>query len=198
MTFQIQPFVVDKSRFGECYNRHCEAAWTDDTWIQLLDYDAMILSPKTYRVIDEAIFRYPDTAIFGAVTNRVAYEYQRASVELDENMDMRYHARKAEAFADQFPDGECEEYIEPGTRIKAIAGFFMVFRKSYWRQSKFQDHIYQKKTLHGMTVYEMFDSAFCRHAVQTGQPLRIIKGAYVFHGYRMLQKDYRDKKHLMI
>src|SRR5688572_5395349 len=74
--YKFQPFATDK-QIGREYNGHCQLVPNNDDWILILDYDCQILCPQTYQVIENAIKRYPDTAIFGALCNRVAYSHQR-------------------------------------------------------------------------------------------------------------------------
>jgi hypothetical protein len=177
MIYRFQPFATDKTKFGEVYNAHCNAVPNNEDWIQLMDWDAQILIPETYQVIDRAIERYPDTEIFGAMTNRIGYQWQRYTTWQDPHMDMLHHVSKA-AHALQWKDGECK--VAP-----SIAGFFMLFKKSYWERNKFQTHIINENG-------RAFDKQFCQGATR----MRIILGVYIFHQYR-INKNWRDNKHLL-
>lgn len=178
MISYIQPFSTEK-KLGEVYNQQCSDCSTEYICVQ--DYDCMVLCPETFQVIENAVKAYPDTAIFGAYTNRVQYAHQRLT-PMSENDSIRYHLNIARARAKEFPF-ECEQ-------VKTVAGFFMLFKKSYWEQSPFQESIINE---YGY----LFDRHFCLHARRSNLPIRIIKGAYVFHSYR-IDKNYRDQSHLKV
>lgn len=180
MIYKLQPFSTTKE-LGKEYNAHVSIIPNSDDWAMILDYDCMILCPETFQVIENAIEAYPDTAIFGAYTNRVQYAHQRLA-PMSDNDSIRYHLNIARARAKQFPF-ECEP-------AKTIAGFFMLFKKSYWENVPFQDDIINE---YGY----LFDRHFCLHARKNNLPIRIIKGAYVWHTYR-IDKNYRDQSHLKV
>jgi hypothetical protein len=167
MIYRFQPFSTNK-KLGEVYNGHCALVPNDDDWIQIMDWDAMLLTRDGYQIIDKAIARYPDTDIFGAVTNRVGYSYQRYQGIVSEDDSIKNHVRIADELSRQYSNGECDD-------IFSVAGFFMLFKKSYWKQHPFIETIINKG---GMT----FDRAFCRST----KNIKLIKGLYVFHQYRLL------------
>lgn len=180
MLYKFQPFSTTKE-LGKEYNAHCALVPNADDWIMILDYDAMVLVPDTYKVIEAAIARHPDTVIFGAMCNRISYPYQRISKEPSENDSVISHMSIARELAIKYADGECRD-------ARTVAGFCMIFRKSYWEQSPFQSRIFDENG-------NIFDYNFCRLAMKSGWPIRVIKGAYLWHTYR-LGKDYKDKSHL--
>lgn len=177
MIFRIQPYVTNKADFGAVLNAHCAAA-PADSWIQLMDWDAHILCRESYDIIDKAIARYPDTDIFGAVTNRVGVSYQRVFKEQCEEWNYKAHVKTANHYATLFKEGEC-------ANVALVAGFFMLFKKSYWQANPFPPTIMDARG-------KSFDKIFCAGA----KTIRIIEGLYVFHQYRMLQEDWRNNKHL--
>jgi GT2 family glycosyltransferase len=178
--WKFQPFSTTKE-LGKEFNGHCALVPGPDDWILILDYDAMILAPEAYTVIEKAIERYPDTVIFGARCNRISYPFQRLLDQPDQNDSIRHHLQIARRLAEDYSDGECQD-------ARTVAGFFLLFRKSYWEKSPFQDGIFDANG-------NLFDYNFCRMAMKEGWPVRIIQGAYLWHTYR-LEKDYRDQSHL--
>ncbi len=182
MIHYIKPFSTSK-KIGEVYNKMCSLV-PDGDFICIQDYDTMVLTTETFKVIEAAVARYPDTAIFGAMTNRIAYSHQRVTPEMDPEPNIIAHILKAQAYAMKYPDGECES-------AKTIAGFFMLFKKSYWEKSPFIDEIYDANG-------NLFDYCFCRHAQKNNLPIRVIKGVYVFHAYRLLKENYKDTSHLRV
>jgi GT2 family glycosyltransferase len=181
LIYKFQPFATDKM-IGREYNGHCQLVPNDDDWILILDYDCQILCTEAYHVIENAIKRYPDTAIFGALCNRVAYSHQRITALPDEDDRMRAHIRIAEERTVRFANGEAMP-------ARSVAGFFMLFRKSYWKQNPFQERIYDDKG-------NLFDYNFCRHAMKNKLPIRVIRGVYCWHSYRLLKESFKDTSHL--
>ena len=139
MIWFIHPFATDKKEFGKYYNAHCRIIPGNDDWILCTDWDAMILHYSAFHVIETAIKRYPDTAIFGARCNRIALNWQRTTFDMEQESDShKYHEEKAIKLAETFKDGQCKD-------VPYVAGFFMLFRKSYWKLSPFQERIYNNK-----------------------------------------------------
>ena len=180
MIYRFQPFSPQKE-LGKVYNGHCKLVPNQSDWIQLMDYDSMILTPFTFQIIEQAIMKYPDTAVFGCMTNRVGYPYQRLNKLPDENDSIRHHMEISHELAAKYPNGECNEAY-------SIAGFFLLFRKQYWQDNHFQDNLINKEGL-------FFDRVFCQKAKDKHLPLRVIKGAYIWHSYR-LTKEWTDYSHL--
>lgn len=177
MIYKFKPFSTTKE-LGKEYNAHCALVPYDDDWIAIMDYDTMFLDPLTWHVIERAIIKHPDTTIFGGVTNRVGYSFQRAGLFTEERMIPHY--QKAHELAIKYLNGECKD-------VSSVAGFFLMFRKSYWNQNPFVERIMDNRG-------NLFDSLFCQKARKIGK-IRIILGAYLLHFYR-LNKDYRDNSHL--
>jgi len=184
MIYRFQPFVCDRTQFGNVYNSHCSMVPFDHDWIQIMDYDAMILAPEAYAVIDKAIERYPDTAVFGGMTNRVGLPFQKLvpTPKLDDNDSIRHHMDIAKKIAHTYRDGQCKE-------VEYVAGFFMLFRRDYWLLNQFQDRI---STPQGI----LFDWKFCQHAKEINKKVRVIEGLYLWHTYRLMG-DPLSKKHLL-
>ena len=67
-------------------------------------------------------------------------------------------------------------------------GFFMLFQKAYWKENNFQQPI---ENDHGL----LFDLAFSRPAKENFG-IKIIKGAYIWHSYRIMQSNFANKDHL--
>jgi GT2 family glycosyltransferase len=183
MIHYFSPFSTTKE-IGRVYNAHCAMVPKAEDWICIMDYDAMILCPETFKVIEAAIARYPDTALFGAMCNRIAYMQQRIKDEMDPNPNINDHISQAKWRAARYADGECTD-----ANPRTLAGFFLLFRKSYWEYSRFQPFIQDERGV-------LFDHNFCLHAKREGLPMRIILGAYLFHAYRIDKPDHRDASHL--
>ncbi len=189
MIYRFQPFATDKSKFGETYNAHVAMVPNSEDWIQITDWDVMPLMTEQYHIIDRAIEKYPDTVIFGAMCNRVGHSFQRLKPEPDSNDKITDHIRIAEERAKRYADGECQD-------IHTVAGFFMLFRKSYWKEVGGFHPTIIKETNPGRG--NLFDFEFCLPAHKSGRPIRIIKGLYLWHTYRLTHENYKRKDHLKL
>jgi hypothetical protein len=179
--FRFQAFNVEKDKFGDHLNAHCALVPDDNDWIQIMDWDAMFLCPESYQVVDKAIENNPGIKIFGCMTNRVGRSIQCLNIEPDKNDSIKYHIQLAKICAKKFPNGEVVD-------APMTAGFFMLFQKSYWKRNPFQREVMNR---FGM----LFDHAFCKEAKNEGK-IRIIKGVYLWHTYRLTHADWHDKSHL--
>lgn len=181
MIYKFQPFSTTKE-LGKEYNAHCALVPNDDDWILILDYDVMILVPETYKVIEAAIARYPEVKIFGAMTNRIGLSGQKYNGLISDNDSMKHHIQIAKDLAEAHKDGECHE-------INYVAGFFMLFQKSYWRCNPFQPGIFNERG-------NLFDYEFCKPLLKQPGTVQVIKGAYLLHKYRIDRTSHLNRDHL--
>ncbi len=176
----FQPFSPAKEL--NVYNQHCEIVPNDEDWILILDYDCMILDPRAYTIIQKAIDAHPETQIFTAYASRIGYHFQRLTSGIDENDSILYHKAIAAIQAEEWPNGECNQ-------IQTAAGFFLLFRKSYWLKNRFQSQIIDDSG-------RMFDWNFCMSAMRKNA-ISLIRGVYVWHSYRLGKENMRDSSHLI-
>lgn len=180
MIYCFQPFSPTKE-LGRAYNEHCFLV-PDTDWILILDYDCMILDPRSYTIMQKAIDSHPEVEIFTAYASRIGYDYQRVDPNTLDNTDsILHHKAIAAQLADQWPNGECNT-------IQSAAGFFLLFKKSYWLQNPFQPTIMDKSGRY-------FDWNFCLPAMRR-KTIRLIRGIYCWHTYRLGQTNVRDGSHL--
>ncbi len=165
--FRIAPFSTTKSLVG--LNEHCARAKPGE-YIQIMDWDAMVLDRRAYNVMEKAIFNYPHCDIFGALLNRCNLDWQQLGDP--ENFGMLYHFKKAENYAQVYGSGLCSE------PVPFVAGAFMLFKQEYWAANPFPEKIVGEN---GKT----FDKVFCQNAAE----IRVILGAYIFHRHRALYED---------
>lgn len=182
MLYTLKPFAADKNQFGQVYNAHCAIIPFPEDWILLLDYDAMILAPQAYGIIQKAIDAHPEVEIFTAYASRIGYSDQRLDPStIDDNDSILHHLKLAQQQAEQWPNGECNH-------ILTAAGFFLLFRKSYWIENKFQPTLMDQDG-------HFFDWNFCKSAMKRGT-VRLIRGVYCWHTYRLGKENIRDGSHL--
>lgn len=181
MIWKFQPFSPTKE-LGKEYNAHCALVPCETDWVLILDQDVIILDQRSYSIMEKAIASHPETEIFSAYASRIGYSFQRLNeYGIDDNDSIRHHTRIAKEQADTWPNGECNS-------IQSAAGFFLLFRKSYWEKNPFQKNIYD-----GDGHY--FDWNFCLPAMKKGK-ISLIRGIYCWHSYRLMQENIRDGTHL--
>lgn len=87
----------------------------------------------------------------------------------------------AEKLANEFPNGECKPAM-------VCPGFFMLFQKRTWQEiGGFQKPLINENGL-------LFDLDFSRKVKNS---IKIIKGAYIWHSYRIMKgQGWANKDHL--
>jgi len=178
MIYIFKPYATDK-QIGKAYNAHCELT-PPGSWILIMDYDAMILDPRAFTIMEEAIERYPDTDIFSCYASRIGYNHQRLTTRIEDNDSILYHTGVAKEQADHY-GSQC-------VSVPGIAGFFMLFNRRYWEGNHFQAGMFDGEG-------RLFDRVFCKQAEAQGR-IKLIKGIYLWHTYR-LGKGARDISHLL-
>lgn len=172
----LTPYAVDLN-IGKAYND--AIADTSAEWICLRDGDTMFLTPDWGRVIDEVISN-AEYDLYGCVTNRLGDTTQTVPGMFNE-MDITKHYEKAK---------EVESKYSVTPHSGAVAGCFMLFKRSLWEQIKFAENT------------PCFDFIFTRDAERLGYKIGLIRHLYIFHGYRIWQKDrtaaWHDSAHLFI
>jgi len=180
--YKFQPFSTDKTQFGNQYNAHCGLLPNDDDWALILDYDAMILDPRAYTIIDKAIQAHHEAEIFTALASRIGYHEQRLDPNTIDNTDsILHHKAIAANLAETYPNGEC-------AHITSAAGFFLLFQRKYWVKNPFQPTIQDRDG-------RLFDWNFCLPAMKR-HTIRLIRGVYCWHTYRLGQENIRNGDHL--
>jgi hypothetical protein len=160
--------------YGSALNAHCSLVPYDEDWIIIRDQDTMYFPLNHRKIIREATLRYPETGVFGAYANRIGLQW---------HPDVTNHYVMAKKLEEQY-GSECKEITQGG-----IAGFFMMFRKSTWKNVQFNEG-----DMGNCDV--LFDWAFSLKVRDDLKlKLRVIKGLYLFHFYRF-HKDTRDVTHI--
>lgn len=178
MIYVFKPFSLTK-QIGDAYNAHCEIT-PPGSWILIMDYDAIILDPRAFQIMEEAIRRYPDTDIFSCYASRIGYNHQRLTTRIEDNDSIGYHI--------QIATDQATKYGSDCKNVPSIAGFFMLFSREYWERNPFQKGMFDDSG-------RLFDRVFCMEAEKKGK-IKLIQGIYVWHTYR-LGKGARDISHLL-
>lgn len=198
MIWYLTPFCTQK-RLGHIHNQYCALVPNDDDYICLMDPDVMMLHPHQMKWIEDIVeFDNGEHDIIGCMTNRVGIDQQvsrsvsvtwervgskvieKEFIKHKETMFDLYDVKKHTIYADIIHDKS--RYIIEEAEV--IAGFLMIFKKSLWNKIKFEESI-------------QFDMKFCNAVKQSGGKIGIMKGIHVFHNYRMVKSDIKDKSHLL-
>lgn len=159
------PYAID-GNLGKAYNEACEQSNAE--WICLMDGDMMFLDNNYGRQLADIINKYPDTGCFGPLTNRLSATFQLYNNNRSEDPDIANHRKIALHQYQNFYD-DCYEVTSP------LAGLMMVFKKDVWKKNSFKN---------GLVA---IDTDFGWRLIDKKLPLRVMKGLYVFHYYRLLE-----------
>lgn len=172
------PYSTEKN-IGKALNEFCELV-PDGDWICLQDGDIAYLTPKWGKQIEDTIKKYGDTfGLIGCMTNRLGRQIQRAG-DLNDHHDMQRHSE----IAFEMENKHYAE-VEDITDKRYVAGMFMLFPKSVWKECKFPENNIA------------FDDAFSLSVIKKGYRLGLMKGLYVYHLYRIWSDNpIRDRAHL--
>lgn len=183
----LQPWGFN-GLIGDRINKEIARVDNPDEWFVLMDQDTCVLIDGFGGLLNDTINRYPDTSIFGAYTNRIGLSWQKLDNVDPDNFDMMYHHGIA--------NDRVKRYYSICTKINhPVAGFFMMFPKRVWEQTKFQSLIIDKDKKVGEHKGVYFDWCFGQEILDKGGIIRLMEGNYLYHHYRV-GKDLRDTTHL--
>lgn len=210
----LTPYRKDKN-LAKAYNEAIAATnYDEDTWIILTDADTMFIPQVVdyMDIIERAIIRYPDTGLFGCITNRVGKPWQtdlgrfyrekdpekfnKLTQLLLEDEFGEYDPPPPHIFINEETDllrlaklmrGFADIYGDECEHADHISGHFMCFRKGIWQQMGGFD-----ETKGGALDV---DNTFS-FQVSVQHPVRVMLGLYLIHWYR-LATGRQDTKHLM-
>jgi hypothetical protein len=176
----ISPYSTEKN-IGLALNEMIKQLnATPDDWIVHLDQDAMWLLPDSKAQV-ERILSVTDFDILGCMTNRLRSPEQLVGGRFNEDDRIREHIRIAQECRDNAGD-----MVVPARGV--MAAFMLCFRVSVWEKvgGFVQDSI-------------NFDTQFNREAQLICEAkIGLMKGVYVFHGYRLWSKNPKqDCNHLI-
>lgn len=168
----VSPFSCEKN-IGGAINDAIEAIDYSpfEDWIVLTDHDVLWLLPGSKAQV-ERILAATTYDVLGCMTNRIRSREQLVGGLFNEDDRIREHIKIAETCRENAGDTIKECYSG------VVAAFMMCFRVSVWEKvGGFEEG----------TV--TFDSVFCRWARELGYKIGIMSGVYVWHSYRLNQKN---------
>jgi len=170
------PFSHERN-YGKAYNNYCRLVPNSDDWIFVTDGDMMFLTPDYEIQLKELIQKYPDTGMFTCLNNRAGTPPQIFGGKCSEDGDIRKHRKIA-------IQCQATARLQVENTIRSMSGYFMMFKKSTWEKVHFRE---VDKMILGV------DTNFCHDLLANGFNIKIAKGVYVFHYYRLLEgANYRN------
>lgn len=149
---------------------------SDDDWCCVRDGDACFLTPDWGNQIQSIIENADGYDLIGCSTNRLREPHQLVNGMFSEQIDLASHFNTA-----IYMKSLNENKIYPFNHD--IAGMFMLFRYSAWKNNKFKENT------------AIFDRLFTR-GITKGR-VGIAPGLYVLHMYRLWSNNPKnDSKHL--
>lgn len=174
------PWATDKN-IGNAYNKVMESLPSDDDFACFIDGDAMLLQPFFGKQIEDCIAKYPDCGIFTCKTNRIQCKWQQEG-DWDSN-DIAKHREYAQKLClEHYADCDLAPRVEQG---HLLGGVLMCIKKSVWKKMGGF-----KQGLLGV------DNELHISAQEHNEPIRVMKGVYVYHWYR--GGDVSNKAHLAL
>jgi hypothetical protein len=187
--YYFTPASSDKN-FGKACNNHCENVPNDDDWICLRDADTMFLTPNYATLIENIVAKHHDKYdLIGCYTNRIGLEYQQYNGHLSQDTNILNHIKIAKEQEEKYGS-------DVAPLNKNIAGFFMLFKKSAWKEHKFEEGLLvTKKDYNGKVTTGYIDYWFSNYFARKKR-VGIAKGLYVFHLYRLFHDNHKVQTHL--
>lgn len=184
--YTFMPYKEGNESFVDTCNRFMELLPNDDDFGIMIDHDAIFTTKNWHRQLEDAIKRYPDVNVFGAMTNRVYSPCLWADVDR-ENNDMSYHRERGKDIAQEFWD-ESFELPALDDKNKGLGGFFIMIRKSTWKRiGGFTCTLDGDDKCYGM------DWALTYRLLNYGEKIHILKGVYMYHWYGNFNPEDYDK-----
>lgn len=149
---------------------------SDEDWIVHRDGDSCFLTSDWGKQIEDIVSNADGYDLIGCITNRLRDNNQTLGHTMFKEMNMSSHYFQAETMKSNYG-------IEIFPYDHDIAGFFMLFRVSAWRNNKFKENT------------PIFDRLFTQ-GIKKGR-VGIVPGLYVLHMYRLWSDNPKnDNKHL--
>lgn len=161
------PFSLIKD-FGKAYNQYMELLQNDDDWMCFMDGDIFFLNPDFGKHIADVIAMNPGGGIYTCLTNRIANPEQRINGKFINTPNILTHKKYADSRKKKY-------YSLVKQTHKRISGFLMVVQKKVWKEIKFTE---------GLGILGV-DWDFSTRVLESGYPIYIMQGLYVFHYYRL-------------
>jgi GT2 family glycosyltransferase len=161
------PYNLNKN-LGAEYNHYMSLLTRDQDWMCFIDADTMFLTPDFGTQIHHIVSMYPDTGMFTCVTNRVGTMKQRHNGIMSEDGEMKHHKVIAMELQKKY-------YDQVEVTVHHVSGLMMLIRKSTWNKVPFTEGLIN------------VDFRFGDELLKKGYDIKIMKGVYLMHYYRLLE-----------
>jgi len=178
--YENTPYNNEKD-LVKAYNSFMELI-PDDGWALFRDADTLFLDYHYNELFENAIVDNPDTFCFTCVTNRLNNKKQ--VYEEYKGDDIKTHRAIAIKLRKKYGHS-CEILPLPPT----LGGFCILLKKSVWKKIGGFKYWNSKSKILGV------DNKLHEDLGKHNEPVKIIKGLYMYHWYR--GGDYKNKTHLL-
>jgi hypothetical protein len=152
----------------------------EDCWVVIRDADTLFMTSDQQAQIQRIVESNPPYDLIGCRTNRLRSPYQAVDGLFEEDSIM-VHLDLAKSL-----EKEYDTVIEDLPAPNVIAGMFMLFRKSLWKEHPFPERTIQ------------FDMVYSNQIREAGKSLGIAQGIYLLHLYRYGANDpFKAIEHLI-
>jgi len=179
MIYFFTPYDFDK-RMYDAWNQYMSLIDTND-WAVMMDGDTLLFDADFGHRVKGYIDKYPDTGLFTAWASRSGTSYMMADRKMSGVKDLVIHKTFAERLwkANEYTVQEMD---------KKVIGHFLCMKKKTWLQIR--DEVDAKTKEHKILSV---DDEISRAILKAGLKIRLMKGIYVLHYYRMKEGDSRKK-----
>lgn len=183
MIWFFTPYSIEKKMFS-AWDKYMDLVPNPDDWVCMMDGDILFLRSDFGHHIQAYIDRYPDTGIFTCYASRSGTPYMMPEKNISTNSSIIDHRIKAEKHYKY-------QNLEVADIEKRVTGHLMVIKKATWLSIRNQvsEKCIDKDIL-------SVDSAISNTVLACGMKIRLMKGIYVLHYYRLVE-GAKSKKHLI-
>jgi len=175
--YYFTPF--DQAGLGVAYNKCCSLV-PDNAWICLLDSDIMLLPSDFGKQIEEVLVKHPEFDVYTCLATRCFTDNTLLSEAASNERDLiklRAHVleRKRTHYG-QVKEIPCD-----------ITGYFMLFRKSLWKEVPFREVGAMCRAggeKHGGRVLGI-DTQWSQELKAAGKRACVMEGVVAIHYYRL-------------
>jgi len=180
MIYFFTPYDFDK-RMYNAWNQYMSMIDTND-WAVMMDGDTLLFDADFGHKVQGYIDRYPDTGLFTAWASRSGTSYMMPEKRLAGVTNMMLHKDYAERLWKAHGYGVQE-------MNKKVIGHFLCMQKKTWLQIRTD----VAKRTENHKIFSV-DCEISRAVLAAGLKIRLMKGIYVLHYYRLKEGVSRKKQ----
>jgi GT2 family glycosyltransferase len=180
MIYFFTPYSFEKKMF-HAWEQYMNLLGDDD-WAVMMDGDIMFFQANFGHIVKEYIDKYPDTGLFTCYASRSGTGYMMPPGAKVAGHNIMIHQLKAKQL-------EKANHLQVQEIKKRVTGHFMAMKKSTWNKI-YEDAKERCKDFNVLTV----DTEISHAILAAGLKIRLMKGLYVYHYYRLAEGDKRKNE----